>query len=114
MGTLTNYLAIVLWKHSITYSVFSANVTVRLGASLRLLGQSGSAVRRTWLQEERVGTVAHSSSFAADSRLAGLPHKPKPRGLQLLAAMVEKGKSRTSEVVTREYTINLHKRLHSV
>ncbi|BBN17959.1 large subunit ribosomal protein L31e [Marchantia polymorpha subsp. ruderalis] len=26
--------------------------------------------------------------------------------------MVEKGKSRKDEVVTREYTINLHKRLH--
>ena len=27
--------------------------------------------------------------------------------------MVEKGKSRKDEIVTREYTINLHKRLHS-
>ncbi|CAM6129710.1 unnamed protein product [Calypogeia fissa] len=26
--------------------------------------------------------------------------------------MVEKGKSRKDEVVTREYTVNLHKRLH--
>jgi hypothetical protein len=26
--------------------------------------------------------------------------------------MVEKGKSRKDEVVTREYTIHLHKRLH--
>ena len=26
--------------------------------------------------------------------------------------MVEKGKTRREEVVTREYTINLHKRLH--
>jgi hypothetical protein len=113
-GILTTLLVLVHWKHSTTYSVFSKNVAVCLGARLRLSGQSGSTVRRTWLQEERVGTVADSSSFAADSRLAGLPHKPKPRGLQLLAAMVEKGKSRTSEVVTREYTINLHKRLHSV
>ncbi|KAL2613595.1 hypothetical protein R1flu_025287 [Riccia fluitans] len=29
-----------------------------------------------------------------------------------VSAMVEKGKSRKDEVVTREYTINLHKRLH--
>jgi large subunit ribosomal protein L31e len=28
-------------------------------------------------------------------------------------AMVDKGKSRKDEVVTREYTIHLHKRLHS-
>lgn len=28
------------------------------------------------------------------------------------AAMVEKGKSRRNDVVTREYTINLHRRLH--
>jgi hypothetical protein len=27
--------------------------------------------------------------------------------------MVDKGKSRKDEVVTREYTIHLHKRLHS-
>jgi len=31
---------------------------------------------------------------------------------RVAAAMVEKGKSRRNDVVTREYTINLHRRLH--
>merc|ERR1712007_76118 len=40
------------------------------------------------------------------------PPSPTWAGSQQQATMVEKTKIRKDEVVTREYTINLHKRLH--
>lgn len=49
-------------------------------------------------------SVALFSAIASSARAAA---RAPPA-----ATMVEKGKSRKDEVVTREYTIHLHKRLH--
>ncbi|KAG0615928.1 hypothetical protein M758_5G076800 [Ceratodon purpureus] len=73
-------------------------------------GKRGGGGRRA-LWQCAFALLRHSQSLHRAPAAPPPDHAPPPLH-HPTATMVEKGKSRKDEVVTRDYTINLHKRLH--
>lgn len=63
-------------------------------------------------RDNKARTVASQALFLVRHRACKATPSPTWARSQQQATMVEKTKIRKDEVVTREYTINLHKRLH--